>query len=137
MELKVDKEELKLVTDLIRDIVLRIEKQNNIIQASVSERGRSLENIKPNPPTPKTNPPEKIIECRICEAEKERVDKDVLVCGDCLEDVKKEYDKEGFIKWAKLSKGGKYSRIRTYQAERKKRFKPVYDPDKDPIKTGV
>jgi hypothetical protein len=59
----------------------------------------------------------------------ESSDSDVNICSDCFELVK-----DGGVKeWDKLTQDGKKTRMRV----RKKQFKVVYDPTKDPIKTGI
>lgn len=81
---------------------------------------------------------DKII-CEKCgKSIKESADKDFPLCEDCLEDIEKRFNLSK--KWDTLTREGKRYRIKIateQQEDEEKEFKLVYNPDNDPILTGV
>lgn len=151
MEVKIDKEELALVVGLIRDIVLKdkIDQMDKLVKQMMeydSERGSGLENgnghsPKHEPARVQSPPPEKLNEfipkCKKCKKPTiESADKDLTICNKCLTEVKEDF-KNGSLPWDKLKVGGKRSRIRIALKREKEHIKEVYNPDIDPIKTGM
>lgn len=78
---------------------------------------------------------DKII-CEKCGKQiKESVDKDFPLCEGCLENIEKRFNLSK--KWDELTREGKRYRIKKAKEEEEKEFKLVYNPDNDPIVTGV